>query len=380
VVDGVITIPLFAVVCVDDSLATGAGGREQWDCAGDGERRLPSGSTVASKAPKVGFLAGAENRLLVEAVNSLLHEATSPYNPLLLCGPPGCGKSHIAGGIAGRWRDEDRHVVYVNGADFARSFAAAVETRSTAAWRSRHRDVSLFVLEDLTQLAGKQAALDELLQTIDALLRDASQIVLTSRLAPKHIPGMSEALAARLTGGLFLQVAPPGAAARLALVQQFAAHGGISLPESAARTLAEGLAATAPELSSALTEIHLESQLDSEPISVERVRRFIGGGARAGAVRPTVRSIAALSAKYFGLKVSELVSPTRRRAVVQARNVAIYLARHLAGNSLEQLGRYFGGRDHTTILHGYRTIETRARTDPSVRQALHELRQMLAHG
>ncbi len=149
------------------------------------------------------------------------------------------------------------------------------------------------------------------------------------------------------------------------------------LPAAAAQLLADGLAATAPELFGAVTELAVQCNLDCEPITVDRVRAFLAD--RRGVLRPSVRSIAALSAKYFNLKLSELTSPTRRRAVVQARNIAIYLARQLAGKSLEQLGDYFGGRDHTTILHGYRTIETRSRTDPTVRRALSELRKMLAH-
>jgi chromosomal replication initiator protein len=317
---------------------------------------------------------------LVEAANSLLTEATSHYNPLVLCGPPGCGKSHFAGGLARHWRSQDRHAVYVSGADFARSFATAIANRSTADWRSRQRDVSLFVLDDLTQLSGKQAALDELWRTIDALLANQSQIVVTSRLAPKHIPGMTDALAARLSAGLIVYVAGPGPAARLELVRRFSEVRGAPLEGMAARALADSMTATAPELFGVVNELTVEAELDTAAITADRVRKYLGGGSRVNGSRPTIRAIAALSAKYFGLKLSELISPTRRRAVVQARNVAIYLARQVAGSSLEQCGKYFGGRDHTTILHGYRTIESRARTDPAVRQALVELRQMLAQG
>jgi chromosomal replication initiator protein len=327
---------------------------------------------------QASFLAGPENQTLVEVAHSLLHESPSPYNPLVLWGPPGTGKSHIARGIVQHWRSQDRHVVYTSGADFARALAEAVEGKSTAGWSAKQRDTSLFVLEEIAQLSGKRAALLELLHTMDAVQRQQGQVVLTSRLSPDRLPGMPTALAARLVGGLVLQLMPPSAAVRLALVERFADARRVAIPPAAARSLTDGLVGTAPELFGALTELSLQCNLDGDPITPERVRAFLAD--RRGALRPTVRSIAMLSAKYFNLKLAELTSPTRRRAVVQARNVAIYLARQLAGKSLVQLGDYFGGRDHTTILHGYRTIEARSRTDPTVRQALSELRKMIAHG
>jgi chromosomal replication initiator protein len=387
VIDGVVTIPLISELCLDDF---------EPDCAHYGEipalRHLAhkvngdaSSHLISTGAPaavavrhQASFLAGPENRTLVEVVNSLLHESPSPYNPLVIWGPPGTGKSHIAGGIVRHWRSQDRHVIYTRGADFARGLAAAIESKSTAGWSAQQRDTSLFVLEEITQLSGKRAALNELLHTIDAVHRHQGQVVLTSRLSPDCLPSRPAALAARLVGGLVLQLSPPGPAVRLALVERFAEVRGVALPPAAARLLADGLAVTAPELFGAVTELSVQCAVDDDPITPEGVRAFLAD--RRGALRPTVRSIATLSAKYFNLKVTELTSSTRRRAVVQARNVAIFLARQLAGKSLEQLGDYFGGRDHTTILHGYRMIEARSRTDPTVRQALSELRKMLAHG
>jgi chromosomal replication initiator protein len=270
-------------------------------------------------------------------------------------------------------------VLFTNGADFARGFATALDKETIAGWRSRHRDTSLFVLEDLTQLSGKGPAMSELLFTLDAVGQQQGQVLLTTCLPPHHIAGIPPALAARLVGGLVVQLSPPGPAARLALVEQFSRLCAIDLAPSASRLLADRLAVTPPELMGAVTELSIHCKLDGEPITTERVRAFLAASRNARTMPPSIRSIARLSARYFGLKPGELTSSTRRRAVVQARNVAIYLARQVSGNSLEQLGAYFGGRDHTTILHGYRTIESRCRTDPTIRQALSELRRMLAH-
>jgi chromosomal replication initiator protein len=388
VTDGVFTIPLIADLCLDDFEPDCALANTSTSTTLAASRtnraRTPTAAGAIAVKEKRGcqarFVCGPENRLLAEAVDSLLQRSPSPYNPLVLCGPPGTGKSHIARGIARHWRSIDRDVLYTSGADFARGFASALEKETIAGWRSRHRDTSLFILEDLTQLSGKGPALCELQYTLDAVQEQQGQVVLTTCLPPRHIAGIPPALAARLVGGLVLQLSPPGPAARLALVEQFARLCGIDLPASASRLLADGLAATPPELMGAITELSIQCKIDREPITSDRVRAYLAASRCARAVRPTIHSIARLSAKYFGLKPGDLTSSTRRRAVVQARNVAIYLARQVSGNSLTQLGEYFGGRDHTTILHGYRTIESRSRTDPTIRQALSELRRLLADG
>jgi len=384
VTDGVFTIPLIANICLEDVECGAAPSAEEVS------RHLKSNGRgvqvvrpivqlqVNSASPEASFIAGPENRLLAEAIDSVLNESPSPYNPLLLYGAPGTGKSHVARGLVQRWRSLDRDVVYTDGADFARDFATAIDNETIVGWRARQRDTSLLVLEEIHQLASKPQAVEELLHTIDAVQAQQGQVVLTSRLAPEHIAGLPPRFSSRLVGGLVIQLSPPGEAARLALIERFAELRRVALPEPTSRLLAAGLPVTAPELLGAVTELAVGSVIDGKPIGPERVRAFLAS--RRGSLRPTLRSITALSAKYFGLKVAELTSPTRRRAVVQARNVAIYLARELAGKSLEQLGDHFGGRDHTTVLHGYRTIEERARTDPAVRQALSELRKMLAHG
>jgi chromosomal replication initiator protein len=383
VTDGVFTIPLIADLCLDDFEPDCAPAAKQSIAAAHTNGAAPCAiGTIGVKekrACQASFVCGPENQLLAEAVDSLLHRSPSPYNPLVLCGPPGTGKSHVARGIARHWRSQDRDVLFTNGADFARSFATALDKETIAGWRSRHRDTSLFILEDLTQLSGKGPAMSELLYTLDAVREQQGQVLLTTCLPPRHIAGIPPALAARLVGGLVLQLSPPGPAARLALVEQFARLCAIDLAPSATRLLADGLAVTPPELMGAITELSVRCKIDGEPITTDRVRAFVAASRNTGAMRPSIRSIARLSARYFGLKPGELTSSTRRRAVVQARNVAIYLARQVSGNSLEQLGAYFGGRDHTTILHGYRTIESRYRTDPTIRQALSELRRLLAH-
>jgi chromosomal replication initiator protein len=187
---------------------------------------------------------------------------------------------------------------------------------------------------------------------------------------------LSPALRSRLSAGLIVSLVPPAAAARLALIERFASLRRIALPTAAARTLADGLSATAPELSGALAELQLQADFDQSSIDVSGVRRFLAD--RQLQLRPSLRTIASRAAKYFGLRMSDLKSSSRRRAVVQARGVAIYLARQLTDKSLKQIGDYFGGRDHTTVLHSVHSTESRLRSDPTSRRAAAEIRKLIA--
>jgi chromosomal replication initiator protein len=380
VVDRVFSIPLVADLPLADADSGSISLAAEPRSAPPSANRASSGDRARSgDRASCEFLAGPENRLLGVAVAALLDENEPRYNPLVIYGPPGTGKSHIARGLAAKRmlrNGSAGEVVFTTGADFARLLHEAIEGRTTARFRSRFRGASLFILDELTQLATKRVAQQELIHTLEAIIAAGGQVVIASRTAPEQMSALAAGLRGRLSAGLAVSLAPPAAAARLALVERFAALRRIAIPESAARTLADGLSATAPELSGALAELQMQAEVEQTSIDVKRVRRFLAE--RQVRLRPSLRTIAGLSAKYFCLRISDLTSASRRRAVVQARAIAVFLARQLTGKSLEQIGAYFGGRDHTTVLHSFRSIEARVRTDPTTRRAVSDIRKRIA--
>jgi len=320
------------------------------------------------------FITGTENNLLATACQSLLDHRTGKYNPLVLYGTKAVGKTHLARGMASLWikRYLNRRVIYTTALDFVRQLADAVETQAVDDLRTRFRKLRLLVIEDIDRLGGKQMAQVEVVYTLDTLIGAGQQVMVTASDTPSLLPGIMPQLLSRLAGGLTVRVSPPSSATGAAILHRLAELRELSLSKPVARVLAEGLNANVPELDRVLGRLAVKARLQGGKITMEAARRHLTGG---DSTLPGLRDIASATARYFSLKLSDLRSPSRRRVVVNARGVAMYLARALAGQSLEHIGQYFSGRDHSTVMHSCRKTESLLKTDPDIREAVKELRQ-----
>ena len=318
------------------------------------------------------FYAGSENPLVEVAVQSVLNNRATRFNPLMFCGPPGTGKSHLACGLADQCRRSHRsRVICVSAKEFAHELADAFEVNAVVEFRVKYRECSLLVLEDIEKLAGRSASQVELIHMLDSLLERGSQVILTASEPPTRLEQIYPTLASRLGAGLVVVLVPPGLPVRSALLRHWAGRRHINLAEPVAQILAEGIQGTAPELMAAFEELEQTALLDGRVIDADSARSYLRR--RSAEHEPPLSAIAVRTARYFSLRLGDLRGPSRRRAVVTARDVAMYLARSLTRNSLEQIGHYFGGRDHTTVLHGCRKTGNLVKTDPAVRQAIERL-------
>ena len=211
--------------------------------------------------------------------------------------------------------------------------------------------------------------------TLDEVADAGGRVVLTASVAPERLAGIAPGLRSRLVAGLAVPLARPGAEARLVILTRLAKLRGISLSEEAARILTEGLDVTAPGLLGALVQLEMSVEARGGTIDAEAAQQYVA--ARSGPLPPSLHQIARATARHFSLKLNDLRSPSRRRSVVIARGVAMHLARTLTRQSLEQIGRYFGGRDHTTVSYGCRRTEERLKNEPAVRQAVLQLHERL---
>lgn len=327
------------------------------------------------------FVADAENSLIRVVVDSFL--ATPRYNPLVVVGPSAVGKSALTSGLVERWNSQnaDQRAVLMAGDDFVRAYADALETDSLERFRRRFAQAGAVVVDGLESLVEKQSAQLEFARLIDALCDQLTPLLVTCRSEP-DLPQFHPALWSRLQGGLVAPLLPPGADARRKILADLLRLRRVQVEPGALDFLAReavrdpSTRPTVPQLVELVD--HLTTTVGSlpRPWSVADLRTSLEQ--RPSGTGPDVAQIARVVAEYFGVRLSDLKGSSRRRQVVRARGLATYLARQTTGQSLERLGQFFGGRDHTTTLHACRTMEKLLQTDPLMQQAASAISQRLA--
>lgn len=314
------------------------------------------------------FVAGPENRIVAATVNRLLKGESSPrYMPqlLVLFGPTGVGKTHLARGLVQHWQREfgDDSAHYTTAADLRRELLAAIDANAVEAFRGRIREYRMLAIDDLHRLPSSDYLSHELRSTLDAYEESAGTLIVTTNRPAESLGNVSADVRGRLAAGLQLQLAAPGKAARVRIIRHASAAMGRPLPEETANQLADDVHGTAPDMFGKLFELWA-----APPNSTN--------GARTSR-RPTIREILPVVARYTNVPQKLLRSASRKQSIVFARSLAVYLARELTTASYEQIGRALGGRDHTTIMHNYQKIDADRLQNPATQETLNELRRIL---
>ena len=323
------------------------------------------------------YIGDDENGLVRVALATLL-EAECPYCPVTLVGGTGLGKTLLACGLAGnlRARGESREILLYSGADFSRAVGYAAETNHEREFRRRIAEAGGLIIDDAQQLAGKPRPQEELIMAINRFVRQRLPMLLTFRRPPTETSGLLPGLASRIVGGLIVPLLPPGSAARAVLVERLARRMKLAIGSGVEDELAGSLASAAARRSTITRKSPTVPQLQA---ALERLQAAGGNAeqqtleAHLAAQQPDLSDISAAVARYFDQSLADLHGPLRRKELVQARSVAMYLARQLTDKSLGQVGQHFGNRDHTTVLHACRKTEKLIQQDAAVRKAVEEL-------
>ena len=329
-----------------------------------------SASQVDFDAALPCFITGPENQLAVPVLQELLSQknldrAEQCFNPLVLTGASGSGKSHLARGIVRHYHNcfGDSQVAYYTAIDFAREIRAARDEDLLEEFRNQITNLSLLVIEDLQKLPARTFIQRELRDTIDALVEADCTVVITSQEAPAAMSQLEEGLSDRLLSGLTIQLRHPGIAARQELLQLAAGQKNLSRSTEELASLARSFEGSAAQLLRSLAELELNS---SSLRDLKYMREPV-----------EIKQIIAVVARYFSLTQAAIKSSARRKSLVHARSIVIHLARRLTDLSYAQIGQALGNRDHTTIMHAQQRMQQALTNDPETQQSIDELQRIL---
>jgi chromosomal replication initiator protein len=319
------------------------------------------------------FVVGPCNRLGHAAALAIGENPGRAYNPLFIHGGVGLGKTHLLQAICHTVlrRHAGKRVAYLSCEEFTNQFINAVQCGKLDAFREYYRSVDVLVVDDVQFLANKDRTQDEFFHTFNALYNLHRQVVMSSDCAPFEIPTLEERLVSRFKWGLVTQLESPCYETRYAIVQRKAKTRNVEIPDEVARYIAETIVSNVRELEGAVVKLLGVTTLTGQKISLEVMQDALHGVTRPRARRVTLECVMNVIAREFSLSPRDITGKSRVSHVSSTRQLGMYLSRHHTDHSLEEIGRFFGNRDHTTVIYGLSKIKKRMQQDRSF-QALVE--------
>lgn len=322
------------------------------------------------------FVVGDANRLAHAAFRAVADQPGRAYNPLLICGDVGLGKTHLLHALGHLLHARGRKVLYVPAETFTNDLVDAVRHGRAPAFRSKYRDADLLLVDDVQFMAGKESTQEAFFHAFNDLHRRGRQIALSGSLPPKRIKGLDERLRSRFEWGLVVILDPPDMETRVAILRAKAAHHAISVTDDVILYLADRVRGSVRELEGSLNRVVAFARTTDRDLDAVVARQALAGLGPEPS-RPTLEAVLDAVAEFYELELSDLQGPTRKKAIAGPRQVAMYLAREESGAPLAAIGSVLGGRDHSTVLHGHGRIRSDLSQDASLRQDLVQIRAML---
>jgi chromosomal replication initiator protein len=330
------------------------------------------------------FVVGKPNALAHAAARRVAEGGQVTFNPLFLYGGVGLGKTHLMHAIA--WelqaRSPDLRVLYLSAEQFMYRFVQALREKQIMDFKSLFRSVDVLMVDDVQFIAGKESTQEEFFHTFNALVDQGKQIIISADRAPGEIKDLEERIKSRMQSGLVVDLHPTDYELRLGILQQKAiqyssTYGNMVIADGVLEFLAHRITTNVRVLEGALTRLFAFSSLVGREISMDLVQDCLADILRSSDRRVTVEEIQRKVAEHYNIRLSDMIGPKRVRTIARPRQIAMFLSKELTSRSLPDIGRRFGGRDHTTIMHGVRKVEELREADTQLSEDIDLLRRLL---
>ena len=326
------------------------------------------------------FVVGKPNELAHAAARRVADASKGTFNPLFLYGRVGLGKTHLMHAIAWHIRKQtpERRVLYLSAEKFMYQFIRAIRYKHTMGFKEMFRSVDVLMIDDVQFISGKESTQEEFFHTFNALVDQNRQVVISADKSPSDLEGMEERLRSRLGWGLVADIHPTTYELRLGILQAKAERQpSVRIPDKVLEYLAYKITSNVRELEGALNRLVAHAELVGRPVTLDSAQELLHDLLRANDRRVTIDEIQKKVAEHYNIKIADMHSARRSRSVARPRQVAMYLAKQLTARSLPEIGRKFGGRDHTTVMHAVRKVDELRATDNGFNEDIELLRRML---
>jgi chromosomal replication initiator protein len=325
------------------------------------------------------FIVGPFNELAHAAAQAVIRKPGIAYNPLLVYGPTGLGKTHLIQAVGNHFRSNnpDRKVFYVTSEKFSMDYVSAVQAGKVQSFKERYRQYDLLIMDDVQFLAKMEKTKEEFFHLFNYLHDSNKQLVFSSDQHPNVIQGLEDRLRSRFSAGMVVSVTPPDHESRLAIVRSKAAAHNVIIPDEVLEYIATTIEGNVRELEGALNTLIIHNEMRGETLTLNDAKMLLRGAGSATKKAVSVQEVVKTVANFYGVEEGSIYEKTRRKEVVRPRQVIMYLLREDFRISFPTIGEKLGGRDHTTVIHSCEKIKGNLRSDSVLSQELHQIRLML---
>ena len=325
------------------------------------------------------FVVGKPNELAFAAAQRVAEADKVSFNPLFLYGGVGLGKTHLMHAIGWEIKNKspDRKVVYLSAEKFMYQFVRALRYKDTSAFKEQFRSIDVLMIDDVQFISGKDNTQEEFFHTFNALVEQNRQIVISADQSPSDLDGVQERLKSRLGCGLVADIHPTTYELRLGILMEKAKKRGVEIPPKVLEFLSHRIISNVREMEGALNRLVAHATLVGTTITVETAQEVLQDLIRTNNKRITIEEIQKKVAEHYNIRLTDMHSSRRSRSVARPRQVAMYLAKSITSRSLPEIGRKFGGRDHTTVMHAVKKIEELKVQDPNFHEDIELLKRLI---